>query len=123
LDDAGGECAAGREEGDRLDADVEVVGDLQVDERQDDRPGVVDRVGPREQPERPLGPDVAMPCCAVEQDAAFAPGSAATRPGDLSGPIATDHGAPELTPSAVADSSWRAPRSVQGVVAPDVALL
>src|SRR5450756_762528 len=48
LDDAGGEGAAGRKEGNRIDTDVEVVGDLQVDERQDDRLGVVDRMGDRE---------------------------------------------------------------------------
>src|SRR5450759_5653110 len=38
-----------------------------------------------------------MPSRGVERGLAFEPGSAATRGGDLSGPIATDHRAPELT--------------------------
>ena len=58
LDDPGGEGAPGREEGDRVDADVEVVGDLQVDERQDNRLRVVDRMGDRQQPQRPHRPHV-----------------------------------------------------------------
>ena len=57
LDGARGEAAERGEEGDRLDADTEVLRDLDVDQRQDERLGVVDGVGDRQQPERAHRPD------------------------------------------------------------------
>ena len=52
LDHARGERPDGGEEGDRLHSDAVLVDDLEEDERQDDRLGVVDRVRHGQQAER-----------------------------------------------------------------------
>src|SRR5258706_251479 len=57
LDQAGAHRAHRRQEGDRLDADMELRDDEQEDRRQDDRLGVVDRVRDGQQPEGPPGVD------------------------------------------------------------------
>jgi hypothetical protein len=55
LDGAAGERSQRREQRDRADLDAPLLDQPQVDERQEDRLGVVDRVRDREQPEGPLG--------------------------------------------------------------------
>ena len=52
LDHPRGERAERRQEGDGLDPDPVLVDDREVDQRQQDRLGVVDRVGDRQEPKR-----------------------------------------------------------------------